>query len=148
VEVNRVFKAMGTRKMMPSRKRIYEYWKDKLEFDITDNTCFKCLATDDKYTIVERAHIKSHLNGGDESVENLHLLCGECHRNSEFYEDDVYWWWFNDDSNGYSFKLKHAARLYCGLITDPSFNEMLDDIKLKVSEDSRYHDLLVRWSTL
>lgn len=81
---------MGRPRKMPSRKRIFEYWENKLDSAIDDSTCFKCGF--DSY--VERAHIKSVFNGGNDDCINIHLLCNNCHKKSEGFEGDVYWNWF------------------------------------------------------
>lgn len=43
-----------------------------------------------------RAHILARTKGGSDGVENLHLLCDECHKASEGLDGDVYWTWFHD----------------------------------------------------
>jgi 5-methylcytosine-specific restriction endonuclease McrA len=98
---------------MPSKGSIYEYWKDNpKEYFVLDelslineNTCFACgkLGT-------QRCHIKPRIYGGDERLENLHLLCNTCHVESESYMDDEYWRWFEyQRKNEYKYYIDHLA---------------------------------------
>jgi hypothetical protein len=103
------------RKDMPTWKAIKEYWLQTSIFQlkgIKDNSinfCFAC--TRNFHNIkLERAHIHALWAGGNNSVENLHLLCGACHIDSENFgfgfEDEnrhyidfdqsIYWQWFFD----------------------------------------------------
>ena len=41
----------------------------------------------------ERCHIQAKVNGGTDTVKNLHLLCKDCHKDSEFLEDLDYFKW-------------------------------------------------------
>lgn len=93
---------MSRTRIMPLRSKIYEYWKDKINTAIDDNTCFKCGFTVKNVTCVERCHINSVFYGGSDDVSNLHLLCKNCHIVSEGYEKQLYFdWFFSDDA--YSF---------------------------------------------
>jgi hypothetical protein len=89
---------MGRKRNMPSRDKIFEYWNDKLDSAIDNNTCFKCGVTDKEHTIVERAHILSVFDGGSDSVDNIHLLCNYCHKQSEAWEGEIYYMWLNLES--------------------------------------------------
>jgi hypothetical protein len=99
---------------MPSCKAIRDYWADqgiwerkgyesKWEFyegidDARDKGC--CFACGVSWGVtLERAHILAHMEGGMDTVENLHLLCQHCHKDSEIFSGEVYWEWFwNRDS--------------------------------------------------
>lgn len=84
---------MGRKRNMPSRKKIFEYWKDTLE--VNEGECFKC-----KQNIpLERAHILSVFDGGSDECDNLHLLCHSCHKNSEILTGIAYDEWFNYPMN-------------------------------------------------
>jgi hypothetical protein len=100
---------MTNPRKMPTKKAIKMHWANRLvniaKFDSIEELfeadyCFACGTIDDKdgddektqYT--ERAHIIARCNGGDDTVENLHLLCSLCHKASEFIEDDDYAQWF------------------------------------------------------
>lgn len=75
------------RKAMPSKKAIKSYWLDVDEYLVMrqnpyssdESWCFSCGRTRG----VERCHIVPHCQGGNESVENLHLLCRSCHFKTE-----------------------------------------------------------------
>lgn len=93
---------------MPKTKAIKEFWAPRLfslrkildvdeilePWKSTDGakieTCFCCGATGK----LERAHIKALALGGDNSVENIHLLCKKCHLDSEPLSGNSYWTWF------------------------------------------------------
>jgi len=51
--------------------------------------CFACMLNLPLY----RAHITPYIETQDNSVENLHLLCQTCHRDSEIMSGDEYWNW-------------------------------------------------------
>ena len=95
---------------MPSQKRIYDFWtngagKKILEkhsmsvpkqHRISDDgskleTVLACFACGDHD--VERCHIFPRSKGGTNNEENLHLLCGKCHVESEMLEGNLYWRW-------------------------------------------------------
>jgi hypothetical protein len=144
VEVNRVLnlRIMRKRGVMPTRNKIFNYWQNKIPSLVNDNTCFKCGFTSNINTAVERAHIKASCNGGDESLENLHLLCSLCHKRSEHYEDNVYWFWFNDDSKDEMiWVMRFAAALYFGKLQHDDYNDLTDIIKSCVKTDADIESL-------
>ena len=88
---------MSVRKM-PSKRQIKTHWAEKLvyweKFDSVEEVweadyCWACGMLEN----TERAHIQSRWRGGDDNVENLHLLCPDCHKASEFLDGDVYIVW-------------------------------------------------------
>jgi hypothetical protein len=102
-----------TRKM-PTERQIRTYWADKLglttenykefsphtekqwKFDspteaMEPGICFACGMASKG---LERAHITARCNGGSDTVENLHMLCHCCHKDSEVVEGEAYWEWF------------------------------------------------------
>lgn len=54
--------------------------------------CFACLLP----LPLQKAHIIPFNDTKDNSLENLHLLCQSCHRDSEFIQEDEYWEWLED----------------------------------------------------
>ena len=86
---------MGRRRNMPSRAKIFEYWKDKIHNAKNDNTCFKCGITSifEDTVIVDRAHILAVCEKGSDDVDNLHLLCRNCHKESEAHNGNEYKLW-------------------------------------------------------
>ena len=87
---------------MPTTKAIRKHWADWLvdqgKFDsvgevLEDNYCFACGL---KHTKMERCHIVARNNGGSDSVDNLHVLCSTCHKDSERMEGEVYMLWFGE----------------------------------------------------
>ena len=127
---------MGRKRNMPSRKKIFEYWKDKLDWIIDDNTCFNCGYTHNKHTAVDRAHIVSVFNGGSDSPSNIHLLCNKCHKISEPWEGEIYnYWFYNNFINDCHFILSLHADMYFGNITIPdSYRKYFD-----LAEQSSWH---------
>jgi len=100
-------------KNMPSRMRIIKYWLNKHEKHpeakrwmdrvgeyFVERTCQDgidiCFACDFINGEVHRAHIKALSQGGDNHCSNLHILCRQCHKDSEFIEGDAYWDWIAD----------------------------------------------------
>ena len=53
--------------------------------------CFACGHSDG----VQVAHIVPHAQGGTMDLENLHVLCSACHRESENLSGILYWRWFS-----------------------------------------------------
>ena len=104
---------MGRIRKMPSRIQIYNYWKDILPQAINENTCFKCKHTDEEFTAVERAHILAVCDGGTDDCDNIHLLCSECHNNSEPYNGELYYDWLNIESD-FKFKMGMIVKWYDG----------------------------------
>jgi len=71
------------RRCLPSQDRIYEYWSTQETFDVpSEKACFAC-----DFELVERCHLQDHSLGGDEGVENLVLLCRNCHGLMPFFDD-------------------------------------------------------------
>lgn len=73
---------------------IYKYWSSRLE-GLNFGCCFRC---NYKTKNLQRAHINARVAGGNDTAENLHLLCRLCHTGSELLEGDKYWAWFKSDT--------------------------------------------------
>lgn len=98
----------------PTRKQIRDHWAErmislgKIDERYADDpnyaTCFACKwrweASEWEHTgyPLERAHILARSEGGPDTVENLHLLCPECHKASEMVSGDAYWAWLESRS--------------------------------------------------
>lgn len=89
---------MATKKRkMPTESSIREHWASRLwrekgydsatEF-MERETCFACGMDGN-----ERAHIVAHVVGGSDEPENLHILCGVCHKDSEYLDGKRYMDW-------------------------------------------------------
>lgn len=88
---------------MPSKSKIFSHWKEKFKYIEDDNTCFRCEATSEceDDNAVQRCHILSVFDGGSDDVNNLQLLCSDCHKKSEGYSGELYDLWvrtYNDES--------------------------------------------------
>lgn len=55
----------------------------------TGATCMAC----GFYRGIQRCHILPLCEGGDNSLKNIHLLCRNCHSESEFLSGEAYWKW-------------------------------------------------------
>lgn len=99
---------------MPTELAIRAHWADRLwlakgydskaEF-MERGTCFAC-GMDGS----ERAHILARAAGGDDTPENLHILCHRCHKDSEYLEGSAYMDWLMD-RNALSMIMSAAARV-------------------------------------
>jgi hypothetical protein len=85
--------------VLPSEKAIRRHWVDRLwkrkGFDsptefLETGLCFACGMV---LRSAQRAHIKARSAGGSDGVENLHMLCHWCHKDSEHLEGFAYWRW-------------------------------------------------------
>ena len=96
---------MKKERRMPSRNVIYRHWIDGKLIDAHNlgecgkDQCFAC----GRYGYTERTHITARCNGGDDSVWNIHLLCKQCHNQSEYLEGPEYWDWFTNKEFGAGF---------------------------------------------
>ena len=60
---------------MPSKKNIKQYWTETYNINFDDGYCWGCGFP----SLVERAHLHAHCQGGNEECDNLILLCHFCH---------------------------------------------------------------------
>ena len=90
------------RKSMPSKKQIREFWDSEEGIELLSKKTgivrsyqYGCYACGFLYGL-EKCHIIAKAKGGSYSVKNLHLLCGNCHEESEYFDngDERYWRWF------------------------------------------------------
>lgn len=80
---------------LPSYKRIVDYWLKNLPEHLDDGQIVmgQCFACGDSLKL-ERCHIVSKDSGGPDTVDNLHILCGACHLDSEYLSQSDYWKWY------------------------------------------------------
>lgn len=117
---------MSAKRTMPTKLQIINYWVDKIvdekywldafydaetssEIEQTTSICFACGG----FFGTQRCHITPKWYGGIDAVENLHLLCPECHLESESITDkEAYYKWFSqkNPSNSSSFH-RFASKL-------------------------------------
>jgi len=136
---------------MPTKEDILAYWADELIrqhgkfwmdcvyqehafvgikdmnkriLSLHTHTCFACGSD----CGTERAHIESKQYGGADDASNLHLLCKECHLESESIENqEHYFLWFKDKSpmnSGSNLRIRNKAKLYESLIKLGRVNEL------------------------
>lgn len=128
---------MKSKRKMPRKKRIAEYWVNKIldkypekysldafdeEFYIIKNMdmCFACCAE----TTTQRCHIKPRHEGGEDDITNIHLLCVPCHLESELLSGDIYWDWFKQKGHINSSIIQSRllkADMYARLYRDKKF---------------------------
>lgn len=84
-----------SKRNMPSAINIAKHWYDELLERCGKLTnedgyllCFSCQEAN---IALERAHILAKIEGGDDSLDNLHLLCPYCHRDTESISGELYW---------------------------------------------------------
>jgi hypothetical protein len=86
-----------TKRSMPTELAIRKHWVDRLwrqkgydsaEEFVGCRTCFACGLDGN-----ERAHIVARAVGGGDELENLHILCWVCHKDSEHLEGSRYMNW-------------------------------------------------------
>ena len=100
-----------TKRRMPNKKEILKYWQN-LNHDLDDvqfveNQCFAC----GSQSALQRCHILPKWQGGNDTVDNLHLLCFHCHFASENLTGDKYWLWYEYKINNefdFGFKRMYA----------------------------------------
>ena len=109
---------------MPSRKDIFYFWENKIKNACDENTCFKCNLKPfiDDSIVVERCHIIPVCEGGSDDLENIHLLCNSCHKESEVYSGKKYDLWLNSKN-----KEQFVKALFVlwekGFLNDDGINE-------------------------
>jgi len=122
---------MSKRKTMPSKQAIFDYWINVLHgnhslVELHEKNAWYCFACDCG-GIVQRCHITPNCEGGSEDVDNLHLLCRECHLESEYISGDSYWSWFNSKNKGNSASIQRQVNI--GNMYIRNFNQgVLDKI--------------------
>ena len=96
---------------LPTKKQIKDFWKykvveikkdvfDSVEYIDSADFCFACGLVSSG---TERAHILARSAGGSDMVDNLHLLCGACHKASEMLDGVEYFDWIKERSHVDSF---------------------------------------------
>ena len=90
---------MQSRNRMASEHAIRNHWAAQVSrlptFDseaevLETGVCFACGVLNKK---CERAHIQPLCQGGTNLADNLHMLCGYCHKASEGMSGAEYWAW-------------------------------------------------------
>lgn len=87
---------------IPKQAAIFEYWSPyliELNKYIEHTGGFNCFACG-RPGPLQRSHILPLNMGGTNALSNLHLLCPNCHSDSEFLTDEKYWCWFKSIPRG------------------------------------------------
>lgn len=89
------------RNKLPTREKIAEYWQPRVEEfgvyhahqgDLPVNECWAC----GNGMRLERCHIEAYMDGGPNAVENLVILCENCHTHSETLPPVSFWKWIRN----------------------------------------------------
>lgn len=85
----------SSRTKMPSKLELAKYWQQQMPTHLNDGqiTTSNCWACGDTLRL-ERAHIVPKAFGGQDTVDNLHILCARCHLESETFTGNEYWRWY------------------------------------------------------
>lgn len=146
------------RKNTPSVRKIYDHWQKKglpnvrnLEYfiDIEPGTCFACGVFN---LPLHRAHIIPICYGGDNSLDNFHLLCIRCHAQSE--GNKKYWNWFAYmRTHEWKYRWEWAIKILemngvdinqeAQKIKDLPWEEYMENIRVLLSENSIYLEKIV-----
>jgi hypothetical protein len=132
---------MSVFRKLPKKEIILKYWSKYFQNDdqINIHNLVECCFACGRNTKIERAHILSRFNGGDDNVENIHLLCSGCHTDSEFIWGKAYWnWLYWMNKNEYQ---EPGERYYnflkkCGIEYEPD-KELFTEIKKIEKQQSR-----------
>lgn len=87
-----------TRSSTPTKEAIADYWRPRMVAvgitgeSLEPDECWAC----GRKAHLDRAHIRSHAFGGGETVDNLVLLCGAHHHDSEHLSPEVFWTWLQN----------------------------------------------------
>lgn len=125
-----------SKRKIPTKHKIKEYWKHRIVemkkdiFNSIDHLergdfCFACGLLTNNHT--ERAHIIARVSGGTDNVDNLHLLCSICHKDSELFEGDRYFEWFKNRNHVdaiMSILYKYDYRLFKTFIEEAEKNSI------------------------
>jgi hypothetical protein len=137
---------------MPQPKDILLHWVDNLIFNkgkywfdvlYDDNSEFLQEWAAKKFTHIcfacgsevgtQRCHIVPKSLGGSDMVDNLHLLCKECHLESEFLENEkVYFRWFemkNPQNSGSNLRVLNLLKHYRLLIEQGEIDSLPINIR-------------------
>jgi hypothetical protein len=118
---------MSNRSDMPKKNEILNYWGQKIIDNfgkywmdvvnekssfIKTSYCFVCGSN----VGTQRCHIIPLDSGGTNSITNIHLLCNECHIESENFKNiELYNEWLkykNPSNSGSMLRLKNIANVY------------------------------------
>jgi hypothetical protein len=130
---------------MPTQKAILEYWAQtlidnfgKYWMDIYNEHCPTKIKTSYCFACgssigTQRCHIVPSRDGGSEDVSNLHLLCKECHVESEdLCNEQLYYEWFkakNPSNSASVLRIQNKVNLMIRLKNEGKTEMMPDYIK-------------------
>ena len=125
-----------------SKLTIYNYWKNWLDENEIPSFIFTIgeeLVTNDGYNHakklywcfacgrqghVEKCHIVPYNGGDNDTVDNLHLLCPLCHKESEVLSGDAYFDWIKNKESYFNVVSKRVS-LFFEFLKEKKMYEML-----------------------
>lgn len=133
---------MSRSRKMPSKQQIFAFWEEgqgaesfeKFGIEITDDGCFAC----GFHFKIERCHIVAVTDGGTDNCDNLHLLCPNCHIESEYLNESFYWKWLvHKNQNDFkTSNVRQYERMHSLGIKEVEISEMVNQGKYE--EAARY----------
>lgn len=141
---------MGRRPTTPKEEVIFKYWKQKDNLEklgeanlgIKPKGCFAC---GNRLKGIERCHIIPFILCKNSNIDNMHLLCPVCHRESECHEN--YWSWIKwKRKTEYLDDMQHLKRLCAqhGIDVDSEIEEIRKNGKRAFIEMEYVTDLFKR----
>jgi len=94
---------------MPSQKQVHKHWVDDPDnifedLEINQGGESACMACGWDIR-PQRAHIIARSEGGGNEPSNIHLLCPNCHLESETLNEKYYWIWFKNKNQKFKTNL-------------------------------------------
>ena len=120
---------------MPPKNQIIGFWVDKIQKKKLSNNVNECFACK-SIVGTQRCHIKAYIENGTNEVSNLHLLCKECHIESECIDGTEYWkwFWFKEQSNSASYlRIKNVANVK-GITIKESEKLAIENVGLRTKQ--------------
>ena len=92
-KTSKTTKTSNTKKIPAAVRKIV--WNTYIGKDNSTGKCLVCSAEDISHTNFECGHVKSRINGGDITIDNLRPICGNCNKSIGGNDMDVFMASFN-----------------------------------------------------
>lgn len=80
--------AQHSKRNYQTKKAICAYWDGRHpRISAIEDICWCC----GEYTSLDRCHIHALVDGGSDTLDNVHLLCRPCHLRTEGMTPAAYW---------------------------------------------------------
>lgn len=117
---------------MPTQRAISEYWKEHMPDEFYDGQieteqCWACGFFGGR---IERAHILPKCEGGEDTADNLHLLCRPCHQQSEPLSGEQYWDWYKQKiEREWDFGINYYSARICAALKHVGLEPTLESAR-------------------